>query len=124
MKVLSIGTTISEAVVEKRFYEYCDVLIVNNSANVVYVCESPNEGTAAGIPLAANGGSYEDRFNDRDLYLIASGAASDVRLSAAYYSKTYSVHEVATPPAFPTRYAVIPNATRTSFQLVALKETS
>lgn len=87
---LSIGTT-STRVVSFDANNYTDVLIYNNSANIVYVNESAGQGTADGIPLEANGGFYKDRWNDRDLYLIADGATSDVRITFVLHSKPSKV---------------------------------
>lgn len=88
-RALSIGTTAVLAVSAIKG-AYGDLLLVNNSANIVYVLDSPNQLTTDGIPVAANGGYYSDKFMDEDIYLIASGAASDVRMSLNYYPKEES----------------------------------
>lgn len=80
MATTTIGTT-AIFLCQPNRDEVLDVLIVNNSANIVYVGIDSDVTSDNGIPLPANGGSYsspaEGRFDP--VWLIASAANSDVR---------------------------------------------
>jgi len=54
------------------------ILIKNNSANIVYVCRGPDDTTSTGMPIAA-AGTYSNEHNQGEIWLVASGADSDVR---------------------------------------------
>ena len=74
-------------IADRRIGYYADILVQNNSANLVYVLYGKSQGVADGIILAANTGVYRCSANDRELWVVAAAAASDVRYDIEYYPK-------------------------------------
>lgn len=63
---------------------FIDIIIQNLSGNVLYFTESPSGGVENGLRIAANG-VLEIKEYSGSIYFIASGAASDVRISYQEY---------------------------------------
>lgn len=82
---ISLGTT-AKIVAVKKDGQWSSVLFENISANNVYIVDTDAKGTADGIKIPPNV-SYSDRYNDRDLYLIADASPSDVRVDVEYWLK-------------------------------------
>ena len=92
IKNVAVGTSMSDAICNKVKGKYSDILIVNNSANTVEVHDNNGGTIGSGIPILPASptflNSFRDRWNDRELFLIATGAGSDVRISVIYYPKS------------------------------------
>jgi len=83
IKTLSIGTT--ETMITKIDPTRTSIVIYNNSANILYI-GARNQGTG-GFPLPASGIiSFKIPEDDPtvEIYGIASGAASDIRVYEGY----------------------------------------
>lgn len=83
IKKETIGTTAVQVAVAINGM-LCDILIQNLSANNVYVTSDISQGVGEGLKIVANGTYADDQCNE-DLFLIADGAASDVRIKRLYY---------------------------------------
>jgi len=79
----SIGTT-SEAIVIPGKDELVDILIQNLSVNNIYVGAAQEVTTSTGIKIAPNA-QYSNDKRGEQVYLIADGAASDVRIHYELY---------------------------------------
>ncbi len=79
---LSIGTDPVLIANISQIDEFLDIIIQNLSANVVYVGSDNTVATDTGISVAANA-THVDDSRGEPVWLIASGANSDVRIQ--YY---------------------------------------
>jgi hypothetical protein len=83
IKFMMVGTSTVLAIPKSRG-ELCDFLIQNLSGNDVYLVDSDTAGIAQGIKISA-GGAYSCSDSDENVWLIASGAGSDVRVRWFFY---------------------------------------
>lgn len=79
---LSIGTTIQQVFYTPKGKKAL-VSIQNLSANNVYILNSSNQGTSDGIKLVTGAAATNNDLRE-DLWLIADGATSDVRISYSF----------------------------------------
>jgi len=80
---ISVGTT-TLLIVKRVTGKLCDFFLQNLSGNNVYLVNSSHAIVGNGIKIVPND-TYGDDQSDEELYLIADGAASDVRLRRNYY---------------------------------------
>jgi len=73
---------------QKNAYEYMDVIIQNLSANNVYVGSDQALSTASGLKLVATTGVFTNDKRQEEIWLVADGAGSDVRVNYVIYSQS------------------------------------
>lgn len=74
----SIGLT-AQHIASPKEGELLDILVQNLSANNVYVGSDSSVTTSNGVKLVPNG-TYANDHEAEPIWLIADGAASDVRI--------------------------------------------
>jgi hypothetical protein len=81
-----VGTTPAIRVCQMKEDQYVDLVIQNLSGNNIYVGETDSVSVASGIKVPANS-QYSDDKVETNLYVIADGAASDVRVDFTYRTR-------------------------------------
>lgn len=81
---ITIGITAREIVSPTAFQPLIDIIVQNLSANDVYVGEDASVNSSTGIKISPNGNWPNDK-RAAPVWLIASGADSDVRIHYSLY---------------------------------------
>jgi hypothetical protein len=82
IRPLSIGTT-AQLVLSIPSGFKAKVTLQNLSANKVYILEADTQNTADGLQVVSGAGANNDDFRG-ELWLLADGVTSDVRLSYVF----------------------------------------
>jgi len=82
---VSIGTTAQKVAAVRHDDQVLDILVQNNSANNLYLGDDASVSTTSGTKIAPSGGLWANDKRRSDVFLIADGSPSDVRVTLEIY---------------------------------------